>query len=117
MIWVFTVFLFSSTGCLRSGEPVPEEKKDFIGYWESGNGGEIIIKESGRASLYHVYYRNGLTIRLTSDPANVSFPNDSILFSGLYNIDFKFRVEKDPMMRDDYMYVTIGSEQYRKSVK
>lgn len=112
----FVALLFSLTGCLDRSQPIPEEKLDFVGYWEGGNGGEIIIERDGRGSLYHVYYINGAEVRITADPANISFPQDSILFSGIFDTDFKYPINKGPTPNDNYMYMTIGRETYRKAM-
>lgn len=74
------------TGC--SGEPVPEDKSEFVGYWSAGDGSYVQIQKNGDCK--YKWIEGNTTTELTSGGASFEdgkFLCSFLVFDGPFSID------------------------------
>ncbi len=90
------------TGC--EGQPVPEDKIDFVGNW-NGDGISLIIASSGSVSYKKV---KGGKVEVN---APIQEFTDEYFTVGIGPATTKFTVDKPPKLKDGKWYMTIDGNE------
>lgn len=100
--FLLLIAILSIAACAK---PVPEDKRDYIGYWHSKNM-TITISANGRLDYHRVKMKQGAKYTTTIDGPIKSYQGDDLVV-GVFSMTTTFEVSRPPYQENGHWFMVV----------